>query len=154
MQRLAALPAITVVVDQKAHITKGSALADLLAIRHDRIAQDVQAISVQIAEWGRLAALARKHWQEAERAYRVFRDRIIVEQSTPQGDGWKKPTDKIIEATYRTNPDYARAYQAIEMAEEQYNACVAVCDGLRAKKDMMRHFVMRSIEDSSPRLAV
>lgn len=119
----------------------------------------VQAISAQIQFWGRMEAQSKRVWEIEERAYRHWRDARILEMATPPTDAaaaksWKKPTEKHIEATYRQDPAYHKFWTASERAEEAFNACHAILEGFRAKKDMMRAHVYRAQEDGAARMSV
>jgi hypothetical protein len=119
----------------------------------------VQAISAQIQFWGRMEAQAKRVWEIEERRYRQWRDSRLLELSQPPSDpeaakGWKKPTEKSIEATYRSESAYRKFWMSVERAEEAFNACHSILEGFRAKKDMLRSHVYRSQEDGAARLSV
>jgi hypothetical protein len=164
VQRMAALPTLRIpaVVPVKGGgeqlnwemAFNGGALATELAITDPGLSRDVSSISVQVAYWGRISAQARRGWQFAERCYRVWRDSFIITALEPKGADWKKPTEKAIEAMYRSQLAYSQHQAQIEACEESYNGAQAMFEGLRAKKDMLRTAVIRTHEDSAPRLAV
>jgi hypothetical protein len=123
------------------------------------LAQQVQTIGAQITHWGRLAAQCKRVWEVEEREYRRWRDYFILKMIEPPANpeaakGWKKPTESVIEATYRTDPQYAKFNVAIERAEEAYNAALAVQDGFKAKKDMLMRYVVRYRDENQPHLTV
>lgn len=123
------------------------------------LATQVQMISAQIQFWGRMESQCKRVWQIEERNYRRWRDHQVVKLATAPDDpekakGWKKPTDKQIEAMYRQMPAYHKHWDAVERAEEAFNAAHAILEGFRAKKDMLRSHVYRSKEDGAPRLGV
>jgi hypothetical protein len=135
-----------------------SVVRDLVIKPHDLETQ-VQSISVQIQFWGRMEAQCKRVWQIEERNYRRWRDAQLLELSQAPTDpeeakGWKKPSDKRIEALYRQRPEYNELWQAVERAEEATNAAHAVLEGFRAKKDMLRAHVFRSHEDGQARMSV
>jgi hypothetical protein len=127
-----------------------------LVLYEDKLAEQVQTISAQIMHWGRLAAQAKRVWEITERQYRIWRDRTTLTLLDPmtKPDGWKKPTKDQCDATIRTQPEYVQHYTNQERAEEAYNAAMAVLDGFRAKRDMIKEAVMRATEGSAARLAV
>lgn len=130
-----------------------------LVIHDYDLATQVQTISAQIQFWGRMEAQCKRVWQIEERNYRRWRDAQVVRLARPPDDaveakGWKKPTDKQIEATYRQMPAYHRYWDSVERAEEAFNASHAILEGFRAKKDMLRSHVYRSKEDGAVRLSV
>jgi hypothetical protein len=136
----------------------GAIVKDLV-VDEVALGQQVQTIAAQVMHWGRLAAQAKRVWEIEERGYRQWRDRQILELIEPPADperakGWKKPTEIVIEATYRTDPEYAAWNQKIERAEEAFNACLAVQDGFRAKRDMLMRYVTKHRDDSQPHLSV
>lgn len=123
------------------------------------LAQQVQTIAAQITHWGRLAAQAKRVWEIAEREYRRWRDYQVLKMIEPPANpelakGWKKPTEAIIEATYRTDPEYVKYQVGIERAEEAYNGAIAVQDGFKAKKDMLVRYVVRYRDETQPHLTV
>lgn len=134
----------------------GPEVATDLVIRDELIGEAVRTITLRIMEWGRLVARARRVWEITERAYRMWRDARVLELITPPPDEpqWKKPTQAEIDARVRTDPQYAVRYQAMERAEEAHNAALAVLDGYRAKKEMLRGAVIRASENAAPRLSV
>lgn len=126
-----------------------------LVLSDDNLAEQVESISAQIMHWGRLAAQCKRVWEIAERQYRIWRDRTVLEllEPTTKPDGWKKPTQAQVDSTIRTQPEYVVHYEAQERAEEAYNAALAVLDGFRAKKDMIKAAVIRATEGRAARLA-
>lgn len=130
-----------------------------LVIQIHDLQTQVQTISVQIQFWGRMESQAKRVWQIEERNYRRWRDAQILALSQPPDDpelakGWKKPTEKRIEASYRQMPEYDHYWIAVERAEEAFNGAHAILEGFRAKKDMLRAHVFRSREDGAPRMDV
>ena len=127
-----------------------------LVLRDDRLHEQVQTIAAQVMHWGRLAAQAKRVWEITERHYRIWRDRTVLtllDPATKPAD-WKKPTEKQVDGTIRILPEYTTHYQEQERAEEAYNAAMAILDGFRAKRDMIKAAVQRATEGSAPRLAV
>lgn len=132
------------------------AIVQDLVISDEGLAEQVQTIAAHIMHWGRMAAQAKRVWEIAEREYRMWRDRTVLVMLAPatKPDGWKKPTAQQVDATIRTLPEYAQHYQAQERAEEAYNGAMAVLDGFRAKRDMIKVAVLRATDGMSARLAV
>lgn len=134
----------------------GAIVKDLV-IDEVQLGIQVETISAQITHWGRLAAQAKRVWEIEEREYRRWRDYQILKQVEPPTDPqarkeWKRPTETILEATYRTHPDYPKHQQRIERAEEAFNASIAVQDGFRAKRDMLMRWVVRYRDDRNRNL--
>jgi hypothetical protein len=130
-----------------------------LVIEEATLGQQVQTIGAQITHWGRLAAQCKRVWEIEERDYRRWRDYQILKMVEPPANPepakvWKKPSEAVIEATYRTDPDYVKWNQKIERAEEAYNAAIAVQDGFKAKKDMLMRYVVRYRDETQPHLTV
>lgn len=123
-----------------------------LVLREQSLGHQVQIVSGEVNKWHRLASQAKRVWQIEERRYRVWRDRLYL-KAIEEAEG-KKPSDKIIEAGYRTHKDYGKYYGAVERAEEAYNSCLAVVEGFRAKRDMMKSYVFRHRDDAAPQLSV
>ena len=106
-------------------------------------AQDqAMKIGAEIQKWGRLAALARRVWQIAERDYRAWRSAFLLREMNPEGKpaGWKKPTKDQVEAAYRVDPEYHVQQAEVERAEEAYHATERMVDAMRAKKDALIRF--------------
>lgn len=136
----------------------GAIVKDLV-IDEVQLGIQVQTIAAQITHWGRLAAQAKRVWEIEEREYRRWRDSVVLEMVEPPANpedakGWKKPTETIIEATYRTRPEYVQWNQRTERAEEAYNAALAVQDGFKAKRDMLMRYVARYRDETQPHLTV
>lgn len=130
-----------------------------LVIREADLTEQVQTVAAQIQHWGRLVALCRRVMAATERKYRVWKNQQLLAQLQPpagedEAKGWKKPTQAVIEATYRTSREYAVWQQRRERLEEALNATEMVLEGWRAKKDLLRMAVIRRAEDSAPRLSV
>ncbi len=127
-----------------------------LVLREEDLSTQVQSITAQIQFWGRLEAQSRRVWEVEERKYRQWRATQYLVSITPPVDDakWKKPSEKAIEAMYRSHPEYEGLQVKIERAEEAYNATRAVLEGFRAKRDMLKSYVFRHHEDGAPRLAV
>lgn len=127
-----------------------------LVLNEDNLAEQVQTISAQIMHWGRLVGQCKRVWEIAERQYRIWRDTTALGMLEPatKPKGWKKPTGAQVDSTIRTQPEYVAHYTAMERAEEAYNAAVAVLDGFRAKRDMIKAAVLKATESSAARLGV
>lgn len=131
-------------------------IAEELVLYETSLQEQVQVIGGKIMDWGRYAAQARRVWQIEERKYRIWRDKTVLSLLDPvtKPDGWKRPTEKQTDCIIRNDPEYIRHYQNTERAEEAYNCTVAVLDGFRAQKDMMKAAIIKSNEFAAPRLNV
>lgn len=135
-------------------VTPKSVVPDLV-INENNLLEQVQTISARIAHWGRLAAQCKRVWQIEEREYRKWRDSYYLDTiQTAESEGKKKPSDKVIEAGYRTHPIYDAMYSATERAEEAYNATLAILDGWRMKKESLRIAAYRRNEDGASILSI
>lgn len=116
----------------------------------------VESIAADIQKWGRLESLARRVWELAEREFRQWKAKFLVELMHPPASdhhkpGWtedakgkpKPPTGDMTKALYRSDPNYRRLSVAVERAEEAYNATHAVLEAFRAKKDMIQKFAKK-----------
>jgi hypothetical protein len=124
-----------------------------LVIWEAGLVEQVQVIAAQIMRWGRLAAQAKRVWEIEERDYRIWRDGLTVSLAAV-ADEKKKPPQYLLEAQMRADPLYPIFQKKLERAEEAYNVAQAVLEGFRAKKDMLKSSVVRSQEDSAPRLSI
>lgn len=124
----------------------GSAVVSDLLLTDHNIREQVQTITGRIADWGRLAAQAKRVWSISERNYRVWRSTMYITIKNSEG----KKTEKEIEATYRIHPDYARVYNEVERAEEAYNATLAILDAWKAKLQVIKaHVYRQNTEDGA-----
>ena len=123
-----------------------------LVINELTIPAQVDTIAGEIQKWGRLSALAKRVWELEERGYRAWRSEFLLKAMDPAGkpEGWKKPTTEMVEARYRTDPEYARWQVRVERAEEAYNATEGLLQAFRAKKDMLMRFAPRYHEQGMP----
>ena len=131
----------------------GDKIVPDLVIQEADVLEQVQTISARIMHWGRMAAQCKRVWDITCREYRVWRDKLHLEQLIAAGDG-KKPTDKVIQATIRAHDQYPVHYMRMERAEEAYNAATAVLDGFRAKKGMLTAAAYRRAEDGAAILSI
>jgi len=117
------------------------------------LAEDVYSVAAQIMYWGRLAARAQRVYEITERQYRIWRDgkRLLYLEKTDDPK-WKKPTKDETEWKYRTEPEYENFQRKIEETLETYNACKAIYDAFKAKKDVITHAITRFRDDSQSRL--
>lgn len=113
---------------------------------------EAATIASEIQKWGRLAALARRVWQVAERDYRAWRSAFLVVHMDPtdKPDGWKKPTKDHLEAAYRVEPEYHKKQIEVERAEEAYNATETVVAALKAKKDALIRYAAQWHAEGAP----
>lgn len=124
-----------------------------LVLYEATLTEQVQVVAAQIMRWGRLTAQAKRVWEIQERQYRIWRDRTILKLIETSGEK-KAPPQWQAEAMMRATPEYAAFQKTLERAEEAYNVAHAVLDGFQAKKEMLKTAVVRSREDSAPRLSV
>jgi len=133
----------------------GAQLIPDLIVQESNLLEQVQIISARVMHWGRLVAQAKRVWQIEERIYRRWRDKFFLDAiKVSESDGKKKPTDKQIEAEYRNSPEYVVLYSNTERAEEAYNACLAVLDGFKMKKEALRIAAYRRQEDGASILSL
>jgi len=125
----------------------GASIVPELVIREHTVLEEAQTVAGQIMHWGRMVAQCKRVWEIEERNYRIWRDGRFVVLSTPP-EGEKKPSEKLIDATIRTDPDYRQWYVRQERAEEAYNAAMLVLNGWRAKKDMLETSMIQRLENS------
>lgn len=125
---------------------------ELMLVEEDLVRQ-IQVIPAEIMNWGRLVAKAKRIWEVEERNYRVWRDTLYLELARAP-EGGKKPTEKMIDATIRATLEYRQWYERIERSEETYNSLLAILDGWRAKKELVRTAVVRQHENAQPQIGV
>ena len=127
-----------------------------LVIYEQTLGHQVQIIAGEINKWHRIAAQAKRVWQVREREYRIWRDAYVLALTDPEGKPkeWKKPTVAQVEAEYRTEAGYVTYQEAIEAAEEAFTAIQGVVEGFRAKRDMLRTYVLSSRDGGAPSLNV
>lgn len=127
----------------------GEIIKDVV-IHAEGLATQVQVVAGQVAHWGRITAQAKRVWEAEERKYRVWKARQYLESVDPKRkpNGWKKPTEKAIEAGYRLHPDYEALQLAIERAEEAYNSAQTLLDAFKAKQFALTSAVKRNADGS------
>lgn len=104
-------------------------------------------IGPELARWQRAAAASKRVWQHHDRALREWKAAKTLELTTPPAGAeveedepevagkkkdkkkvWKAPTVAVVEATYRTAPEYKTLNIAVERAEETYSVCLGIID--------------------------
>lgn len=130
-----------------------SQVVNELVLREENLVEQIGVIPAEIMNWGRMAARAKRVWETEERNYRVWRDTLYL-GLVRVGEGQKKPTEAFIQATIRSTVEYREWYARIERAEESYNSLLAILDGWRAKKDLVRTAVIRQHENAAPQIGV
>ena len=122
-----------------------------LVVNELTLPEQLGVISAEIQKWGRLTALAKRVWELNERLYRAWRSKFILTVIDPpeKAKDWKKPTEAVLEAMYRIDPQYHVYQIKIEEAEEAYNSTEAVLQAFRAKKDVLLGMRKRYHEDGA-----
>ena len=89
-------------------------------------------IAAQLRFWGIAAAKMRRIVNVRERLHRKWRSRFYKEVTDPDEKpaGWKKPTEKMVEAMYRTQKIYREQHEDIERAEEALGVVTSILKGL------------------------
>lgn len=122
------------------------AYAESVVLNPSNLQEEVTYVSVQILEWGRIAARAQRVWEARERLMRVWKaERVLELRDAVGGDGKPvKLTVAQLEATYRTDPIYSVLSEKIETAAETLNCANAMLEAYRAKRDMAKAFAVRT----------
>ncbi len=122
-----------------------------LVINHLDIPNQVDMIGMQIANWGRNVAMAKRVYQLADRRYRIWREnmRLTVLQDAEKAEE-KKPTEKTIEGIYRASADYCVYKRELERSEEAQTSAEAMLIGLKAKRDMLTAYAPMYRESARP----
>jgi hypothetical protein len=159
LQRLSKVPTFTVYdlldsgeVVPEYELPTSQVVGELLLLEENLVEQ-IGVIPAEIMNWGRLVARAKRVWETEERNYRIWRDTLYLNLSQVP-DGQKKPTDALLNATIRSTVEYRQWYERIERAEESHNALLAVLEGWRAKKELVRTAVVRQFENAAPQIGV
>jgi len=140
---------------EPAYTISSSVIDDLIVTEADLDTQ-ISIISGQIQEWGRLRAMAQRAMVVAARHYRQWKGRKILEYITPNpaDKAWKKPTEAVQEAMYRTDREYVLYQIVMERTEESYNASNMVLEGFKAKLEMLKVAAKRTFDLGMARQAV
>lgn len=174
VQRLQNLPSFNIhSVDGDGKTTKpwyevSGVVVREIAINSNNLAVEVEVVSAQVAAWGRLAAQAKRIWEVTERRYRIWRDTKMLSYLEPpvtaakkgkakegdEAEKWKAPTEAMRNAMIHIEPEYTQWQVDLERAEEAYNAALAVQDGFKAKRDMLKTYAVRVGDESAPHLKV
>jgi len=136
--------------------TVSGTIAFDLVVRDANLREQIQTVATQIMHWGRWAAQAKRVWQIVEHQFRVWRDTYALSLIDPEGkpEGWKKPTQEQVRQMCRAHPNYSFWYVQQERAEEAYNATLAVYEGFKVKKEMLRLAVRRHDDNGQPMLDI
>ena len=109
-----------------------------LLFSDSEIAVARQTIGAEILEWGRLAAQAYRIFQIQERKFRTWKAKSYLAMiEAAEKAEQKKPSDKVLEATYRAHKDYVVMSQAVERAEEAYLTSDMIVNAFKAKERML-----------------
>ena len=125
-------------------------VADLV-VNELTIPSQLSVVTAEIQKWGRFAALTKRVWELEERRYRAWKAAFYLAAVDPtdKPEGWKKPTEGMLEAMYRTQPDYHRLQARVERAEEAYNTVDTTLQAFRAKKDVLIASKRKYFEDGA-----
>lgn len=126
----------------------GPSIVAALVINPHTLRDQIDAIAAEVAHWGRLAAQCKRVWEIHERRYRHWRSTVELKMLS---EAEKKPTQAVIEATYRTMPEYDVFQTATEAAEEAYNSAMAIYGAFRDKALLLRADVYRAPDGSMQR---
>jgi hypothetical protein len=129
-------------------------VADLV-VNELTIPSQLSVVTAEIQKWGRFSALTKRVWELEERRYRAWRSEFYLKaiDATDKPKEWKKPTEAVVEAMYRTQPEYHRLQARVERAEEAFNTAEGVLQAFRAKKDVLIALKKKYHEDgASPSL--
>lgn len=149
------LPFQTYIADEngdiKPHVIVSSEILAELAVSEYKLEEQNAMNPAQVGHWGRMLAAAERSWEIAERNYRVWRSRFVMNVQSPEGkpDGWKKPSDKLAEAMYRADPQYDVHQKAVEAAKESYNACKGILDAWKEKARAINVAARRKHQDGA-----
>ncbi len=125
----------------------GAIVAELV-ISPVRYEEQLALVSAQVGYWSRVSAQARRVLAVRERAYRAWQAAQYNAALTPDGDGWRKPTEKAIESGYRQHPDYPRYNEAIERAREAVEAVDGIVEAFKTQRVALRAVGERRLEQS------
>lgn len=134
------------------------AIVFTVAIRDADLETQIEELSAQIQFWGRLEGVCERAVQWHERRLRAWKGAQTARlKKRPDGEaaeGWKKPTDKEVEGTYRNMPEYEGLYDQVDRAKEAQTSTKWVREAFEHKAKMVQKYVRRSIDDGRPKLAV
>lgn len=120
-----------------------------LVINPSDLQSQVEALPAQVQFWGRMVATCERAVTYHERRFRVWKSQRYYHYRSSEG---KKPTEKEIEAKYRSEKDYESHQLKIDQAKEALAASKACYEGFRSKRELVRGNIKRSIDDGQPRL--
>lgn len=119
-------------------------IAKDLVINENDVLTQVELVSAQIMQWGRLHALAQQVADIEERGYRVWRDKTIIKLSDPP-EG-KAPAQWKCEAMMRQDKAYTTWQNKTARAKAAVASAHAVLEGFRAKARLLNQFARREGE--------
>jgi hypothetical protein len=109
-----------------------------LTIRTKDLLSEASTCGAHILYWGIEAARAERHYEQAEAAYRAWRDRMWIEFKTGGDPASKAPSDALCEKKYRTAPEYGEWQRRIADAKEGMRCSQAVLEAFRAKRELIK----------------
>lgn len=129
-----------------------------VAIRDADLETQIEELSAQIQFWGRMEGICERAVQWHERRLRTWKGAQVLRLKAPPTGvdlkGWKKPTEKEVEGTYRNDPEYHVLQEHIERAKEALTSTKFVREAFQIKASLVQKYVRRSIDDGRPRVAV
>lgn len=129
-------------------------VVDRLLVLDSRLRFDVDHISAEVMHWGRLSAVARRAWTARERQYRVWKaEQELAIRKLAKKEG-EKVTEGLIEAKYRTAPDYNAVCSKVEESQETFEAIDAIYRAFKSKVDVLMGEVRRVPDGSLQRLSL
>jgi len=124
----------------------GEVVRDLILYHFD-VETQLSVVSAQIMHWGRLTSQAQRVCEIEERKFRQWKAKQYLAGIEGQD---KKPSDKVLEAQYRTHPEYDVLSRAVERAAEAASSAQYVVDAFKAKKDALIRFARMSRDQMGP----
>lgn len=130
---------------------RGANLIPLLVINQHTLRDEVDRVAAEVMHWGALRAHARRVWEVREREMRTWRSRRELEIRAAAQKAGEKVTESVVEARYRTDPEYGVVNSRVEAAEAQFNLTDAAYQAFKVKADVLQADVRRAPDGSLQR---
>ena len=117
---------------------EGAGFAEAIAIDPDRLEEECAVHPSLYWKFAREAAQAKREANRLrEKSKAVRSDLILRIRKNPAEFGLDKPTEAMVEATYRTNSEYQTVEAEVAQAEYEENILQAAVYAFNQRKDML-----------------
>jgi hypothetical protein len=135
------------------HFQVDGAIIQNLMVDEATLRSQVDRIASEQMHWGRITARQQRCHAVRERQLRQWKARVELEFRKAQDDLGKKTTEAMVEAHYRTAPEYAVVQVNVEACAEAAMVADVIYSAFRSKREMLRTDIVRVPDGSLQRLS-